>query len=193
MTCGHEEYLDLIEKLEQKDYASARAMIDSMEHKTAIPSTEGTEGETEAATIPLITQPEVDTNVMEIELDYRNLLDYFEIQEDYIFESSVICHQSIRLREEYESRLVDIRNVTVQVSFFDAQVYGEVDHGDQLFFSDYYTMTTGELEFQTVDVDRNGEAFLSQTTYDTKARCFDSYMMDIAISEASGTLILAEE
>jgi len=187
--CGHEKYLPLIDSLEAEDYAAARRIIDALEGDAGTP-TEATAGEETAS----VTQPAQLTEVPDgqlIELDIRNFTDYFEIREDLIFENPVHCYQSIQLREEYKDRLSDIQNVSVEISFFDARAYGELDYEDQLFFPEYYDMLTGELAFRRVEIGNNGEGFLTLATY-TKG-CFHDYMMDIAITDVSGTLVLKAE
>ena len=186
--CGHEKYLALIDSLEAGDYVSARRMIDAMEgDMTAEPESLDVE---DMATI--ITQPIQQTeapNGAVVELDIRNFTDYFEIREDLIFESPVMCYQSIQLREAY--RGASIQNVNVEVSFFDSHAYGELDQDDQLFFPEHYQMVTGELALKNVEIGNNGEGFLSLSRYSNG--CFMNYMMDIAITEVSGSLTLKAE
>lgn len=199
-TCGHEDYFDLIEKLENEDYDAARAIIDRMEGSTSTVPDDNAKPDPEtkpsqdvsSATQPNQTQT-IEDHVTCIELDRKNLLDYFELREDYIFEDTVKCYQSLQLREEYKSRLVDIRDISVEISGFEAEVFGEMDYGDQLFFPDHYTMKTGELEFYRFDLTNRGEGYISLSEYNAFKGSFDDYMVDIAISEANGTLILADE
>ena len=73
------------------------------------------------------------------------------------------------------------------------KAYGELDHGDQLFFADRYDQITGELEYLKTEITKNGEGYLSVGVYDTKKGCFDDYLMDIAITEVTGKLVLSEE
>lgn len=187
VSCGHEQYVHLIQCLEASDFDGARRIIDSMEGDVSSATQS-----TEAQEVPcVVTQPFLQTEELDgqlIELDIRNFMDYFEIREDLIFENPVHCYQNIQLREEYKDRLSDIQNVSVEISFFDARAYGELDYEDQLFFPEYYDMVTGELALRRVEISGNGEGFLTLASY-TKG-CFHDYMMDIAITDVSGTLVL---
>lgn len=191
VSCGHEAYQVLIDALEQKDYDAARAIIDAMEGKA-----EPIETAAHETAAPETVAPAVQAAVEEletVELTRQNLLDYFELKEEYIFEDTVQCYQHFLLREEYKKRLVDIRDVTVEISCFDATAYGELDRGDQLFFPGSYEMTTGELEHKSVAITNLGEGFIALSEYDAKGGCFSGYQMDIAITDVSGTLVLSEQ
>lgn len=191
-TCGHEQYLELIAALEEKNYDAVRALIDDMEGKAKTVPMETAVQET-VQTETTAPTPQAYSDVVEVELTRQNLLDYFELREDYIFEGTVRCYQNFQLREEYKKRLVDILGATVEISYFAAKAYGELDHGDQLFFADRYDQITGELEYLKTEITKNGEGYLSVGVYDTKKGCFDDYLMDIAITEVTGKLVLSEE
>lgn len=185
--CGHEKYIDLIDRLEAEDFAGAHRIIDAMEDDIAAVTEMTAEDEPISATHP-IQQTEAPNGAV-VELDIRNFTDYFEIREDLIFESPVMCYQSIQLREAY--RGASIQDVNVEVSFFDSHAYGELDQDDQLFFPEHYQMVTGELALKNVEIGNNGEGFLSLSRYSNG--CFMNYMMDIAITEVSGSLTLKAE
>lgn len=194
--CGHEQYQPLLEALEQKDYEMARKLIDQMEgigeaapEETPARETEsaGTQPSAVAAGNPVVADLE------QVSLDRQNLLDYFDLQEEYIFEDTVKCYQHFLLKEEYRKRLLEASEVTIEISGFDATAYGELDEGDQLFFLSRYEMTTGELTYRNVHITNNGEGHIVLTEYDEKNRCFEGYLMDIAITEVSGQLVLKGE
>jgi len=193
-TCGHEQYQQLLDALDAKDYEMARKLIDGMEGITrpAMSETEETEpAETESSVTSVGSDVAVDMEL--VTLDRHNLLDYFELHEDYIFEDTVKCYQYFLLKEEYQKRLLDISDVTIEISGFDGTAYGELDDADQLFFLSRYEMTTGELTFRNVHVTKNGEGHIGLSEYDEKNRCFEEYLMDIAITEVTGKLILEAE
>lgn len=192
-SCGHEGYEMLLEALDKKDYDAARKIINELESpkdsapaELEISETKPTETESLAASVGNDVVVDMDL----VTLDRHNLLDYFELREDYIFEDTVKCYQYFLLKEEYEKRLLDIADLTIEISGFDATAYGELDHGDQLFFPARYEMTTGELTYRNVHVTKNGEGHIALTEYDEKNRCFEEYLMDIAITEVTGKLVL---
>lgn len=194
-TCGHEPYEDLINALENKDYDAARKMIDELEGVAAaatVPA-ETAVPETSEAAAPVAQGENIIVDMELVSLDRQNLLDYFELREEYIFEDTVKCYQYFLLKEEYEKRLLGIEDVVIEISGFDATAYGELDQGDQLFFLSRYDMTTGELTFRKVHVTNNGEGHIALTKYDEKNHCFEEYLMDIAITEVSGRLVLKAE
>lgn len=191
-SCGHEAYLELIGLLEKQDFNAARDMIDKLEtdamrqHMETIP--EGQSGK--ETTPPATVDPGKYPDAVIVELDRHNLLMYFDLRDDYIFEDQITCYQNLQLKPEYADRLLELQGVTVEISYFDAAMFGEPDRQDQLFYTDSYQMTTGELVIREIDITANGEGYIMLGSYDARKGCIDTYAVDIAIREATGALIL---
>lgn len=200
--CGHEAYADLIARLEAKDFAGARSIIDIMEGRgtpeETVPAETQTQ-ETEAPgvsvqtepVLPEVTQPtSVVTADMEIvELTKYNVKDYFEFRETYYVSAQSQCQQYIALKEEYKNRLIAMEEVKLEVSYLLCEAHGEADLASEQFRPEYFEVTSQEAEVRTLKPDDDGIFWINRMLYHRKG-FFPDFAMDVEIRSGSGKLIL---
>ncbi len=182
-TCGHEEYLPLIEAIEADDYDGAHSIVQEMtgwESQYLPAETTGTVS-TEAPAV---------ADSAEIRLNEDNLLEYFSLVESCVLREPVICLQSLELKDEYARRLVDLKDVQVQISCYDTVAYGAIERMQPAFLPEHYDMVTGDLEIREIPINALGDGVISQLQYDDAEGCFKGYAANITIHAASGTLVL---
>ena len=199
-------YADVIARLEAGDYDGARSLIDIMEgvgqtEETALPQTQPTA----ESTLPVSTeavqsqpvetdpQPATVRNEEIVELAEYNVKDYFELSTTYYVGEDSGCSQTVELREEYKDRLLRLENVTVTVSYLEADAFGTVDVSGKEFREEYFDIISAEKQKMTVEIDEDGLGWISRIPYSRKKGCFPGYAADMAIETGSGKLIFRAE
>ena len=194
--CGHEAYLDLIARLEAKDFDGARSIIDILEGR-GIPAATESETAPEVVIIepvepvPPATEPQsvVAGDYEVVELTRYNVKDYFEFRETYYISARSQCQQYITLKEEFRNRLVALEDVKLDVAYLLCEAHGEADLKAEQFHPEYFEITSQETEVRTVKPDKDGIAWINQMLY-FKNGYFPDFAMDVEITYGSGRIIL---
>lgn len=195
--CGHEAYLDLIGYLEAGNYDEARLWIDAMEG-TAVQPTEPNTAQpqlpaSQAMPMPAETAPQMQIaeDAQVVELNQYNARDYFEFEDEYILGEQSSCIQHVVLKEEYRDRLLYAEDVHVEVTYLVTNAYGEIDMKAERFRSEYYDIVSGERKTETLELDRNHTARITNVVYSPRKGCFENFVTDVEIKSGSGRLFFA--
>ena len=195
-SCGHEDYSDLIARLEARDFDGARSIIDILEGRET-PAATGSEEVPEVVTIvpmelvPPVTQsPSVVAGDFEVvELTKYNARDYFEFRETYYISDRSQCQQYITLKDAYKNRLIALEEVKLDVAYLLCEAYGEADLTAEQFHPEYFEIISQETEVRTLKPDSDGIFWINQMLYFKKDH-FPDFVMDVEITSGSGKLIL---
>ena len=199
-------YSDVIARLEAGDYDGARSLIDMMEdagqtEETVLPQTQPAAEATQpdgtepvqyhpAETEP---QPAAVHNEEIVELAEYNVKDYFELSTTYYVGEDSGCSQTVELKEEYKDRLLRLENVTVTISYLEADAFGTVDVSENEFQEEYFDILSTEKQRMTVEIDEDGLGWITRIPYSRKKGCFPGYAADMGMETGSGKLILTAE
>lgn len=191
-----QKYPQIVERLDAGDYDGARALIDAMEGISATePVSETQPAPTETQAPPAQIQPQTlsPEEGSVIQLTKENAKDYFEATVNFFNGDEKSFHQAIALKPEYQSRVIRLEEVTLEVSYLLCNAHGSVDDRNGEFTAEGFEVTSDEKQTMKVTIDNSNTGYLSNGTYVKNKGYFPNFAIETEILSGTGRLILMDE